>query len=223
MIPRNLARLSLLALVALVPAAAFAGDAPGSAAVVAADAEAEPPVLALGATAPMSNVKMKNVDGKELSIADLKGKKGTLVVFSCNACPWAKAWEKRIVEIGNAYPKKGIGVVMINPNDPNKVADDGYTEMKKRAKERGMKFPYVMDMTSDIARAFGASRTPEAFLFDAEGKLVYHGAVDDNAKVPAEVKETYLKNALDAVAAGKAVAVSETKAMGCSIKFRPKV
>ncbi len=222
MTARSLARLSLLAMLVLVPAAARAGEVPSSVAVAAVD-EAAPEGLVLGALAPMSDVKMKAVDGKELAIDDIRGKKGTLVMFSCNACPWAKAWEKRIVEIGNTYPKKGIGVVVINSNDPNKVSEDGYTEMKKRAKERSMRFPYVMDLSSDIARAFGASKTPEAYLFDAEGKLVYHGAVDDNAKEPAQVKETYLRNALDAVAGGKAVSVAETKAMGCSIKFRPKV
>ena len=165
---------------------------------------------------------MKNVDGKEFAIADVAGKKGTLVVFTCNACPWAKAWEKRIVEIGNTYPKKGIGVIVINSNDPAVVADDDYAPMQTRAKERGMKYPYVVDATSEVARAFGATHTPEAFLFDAEGKLVYHGAIDDNAKEPAKVKERYLQNALEAVSTGKAVAVTETKSIGCSIKFRPK-
>ena len=178
--------------------------------------------LALGATAPLADTRMKNVDGKEFSIASVKGKNGTLVVFSCNACPWAKAWESRIVELGNAYSKKGVGVIVVNSNDPEVVADDGYDAMVARAKERKMAFPYVVDATSDLARAFGATRTPEAYLFDKSGKLVYHGAIDDNAKEPAKVSARYLKDALDAVLAGKDVAVAETKAMGCSIKFRGK-
>ncbi len=92
--------------------------------------------------------------------------------------------------------------------------------MQQRAKARGFKFPYVVDATSDVARAFGATRTPEAYLFDAAGKLVYHGTIDDNYKSEKDVKTTYLKDALDAVIAGEAVPVAQTKAVGCSIKFR---
>jgi len=183
--------------------------------------EGEPQALAIGAALPMSDVKMKNVDGKELAIDDVKGKKGTLVVFSCNHCPYAKAWEKRIVELGNTFPKKGIGVIMVNPNDPESFPADAYEEMQARAKQNGMKFPYVVDATSDLARTFGATHTPEAFLFDPSGKLVYHGAIDDS-RDPGQVKERYLKNAMTALASGKAVAVAETKSIGCSIKLRPK-
>lgn len=186
--------------------AAFAQDAPSS--------------LAIGLAAPKADVAMKNVDGKEVSIRSVAGAKGTLVVFTCNHCPWAKAWESRIVEIGNAAAAKGIGVIAVNANDPAAYAEDSFDEMRKRAGERGMRFPYVVDADSGVARAFGATRTPEVFLFDAKGLLVYKGAVDDNAKDPAAVKERFLANAVDAVASGSAPKVSETKALGCSIKFR---
>lgn len=176
--------------------------------------------LALGDPAPLADVAMKNVDGREVTIASVRGAKGTLVVFSCNACPWAQAWESRIVELGNASAKRGIGVIMINPNDPEVVREDGYDQMVKRAKAAKMAFPYVVDATSEVAKAFGAARTPEAFLFDAAGKLVYHGTIDDNAKAPREVKRRFLRDALDAVVAGRDVAVAETKALGCSIKWR---
>ena len=176
--------------------------------------------IALGTSIPMADTKMKNVDGKEMSIADVKGSKGTLVVFTCNACPWAKAWEDRIVSLGNEYQAKGIGVIAVNANDPKKVAEDGYDGMQARAKEKKFGFPYVVDATSGVAKAFGATRTPEAFLFDAAGALVYHGTIDDNAQEPGKVKENYLKDALNAVASGQAVGVKETKAMGCGIKFR---
>ena len=178
--------------------------------------------LALGATAPMADVKMQNVDGKDVSIDDVRGRKGTLVIFSCNACPWVKAWETRLVALGNEWQKKGVGVIMVNSNDPQVQAEDGYAEMRKRAKARGMKFPYVVDATSDLARAFGATRTPEAFLFDAEGQLVYHGTIDDNARQPRQVKARYLQEALETASAGKQVTTAETKALGCSIKFRSK-
>jgi AhpC/TSA family protein len=184
--------------------------------------DALPTPLGLGSPAPMAEVKMKGVDGRERSIADVRGAKGTLVVFSCNACPWAKAWESRIVELGNAAGRRGIGVMVINANDPGVSQEDGYDTMRQRARQRGMKYPYVVDATSEVARAFGATRTPEAFLFSADGKLVYHGTIDDNAREPGKVERRYLKDALDAVVAGKAVPVAETKALGCSIKFRAR-
>ena len=176
--------------------------------------------LALGDAAPMSDAAMKNVDGKDVTIASVQGKKGTLVVFTCNHCPWAKAWETRIVDLGNGYRKKGVGVIAINPNDPSDYPEDTYAEMQKRAKQRKIGYPYVVDATSNVARAFGASHTPEAYLFDAGGKLVYHGGIDDNAKQPDKVEAHWLRDALDAVVAGKAVPLAETKAFGCSIKFR---
>lgn len=176
--------------------------------------------IQLGDQAPATNVKMKDVSGRMVSIADVRGEKGTMVMFSCNACPWVKAWETRIAELGNRAPEMGIGVIVINPNDPAKVAEDSYEVMQERARERGFQFPYVVDDTSGVAKAFGATRTPEVFLFDAAGKLVYHGAIDDNAREPEKVEKHYLAEALRAVAAGKPVPVAKTKAIGCTIKWR---
>ena len=142
--------------------------------------------LLLGTVAPASNVRMKNavaVDGKPgkpPSIADVAGKAGTLVVFTCDHCPFARGWEGRIVELANASSKKGIGVILINANDPAQHDEDGFAGMQARARSAGMQVPYVLDETSNVARAFGATVTPEAFLFDAHGKLAYHGTVDDN-------------------------------------------
>ena len=191
----------------------------GLTAAMAGDMMAKGPI-AIGSTAPMADAKLKNVDGNMLSIADAKGAKGTLVLFSCNHCPFVIAWEDRIVALGNAAQTAGVGVIQINSNDPSAHAEDGFDEMVTRAKEKGMKFPYVVDGTSGIAKAFGATRTPEAFLFDASGKLVYHGTIDDNAQDADKVKETYLKNAIEAVSSGKTPSVKETKAIGCGIKFR---
>jgi peroxiredoxin len=181
-----------------------------------------PQPLAIGSTAPMADVKMTGVDGKQVSIAGVRGAKGTLVVFTCNHCPWAKAWETRIVELGNTYAKRGMGVIAVNSNDPAAYPEDAYETMQERAKQRGMAFPYVVDATSDLARAFGATRTPEAFLFDRKGKLVYHGAIDDNAKEPKKVTARWLHDALESTLAGKTVAVRESKALGCGIKFRAR-
>jgi hypothetical protein len=184
--------------------------------------EPAPKSLKLGSAAPMRTVKMQSVDGAEITLATAAGAKGTLVVFTCNHCPWAKAWQTRVASIGNAAVERGIGTVAINANDPAAYPEDDYPNMQDRAKTLGFKFPYVVDATSDVARAFGASRTPEVFLFDAKGKLVYHGAVDDNAKDESAVQSRWLNDAVEAVAAGKRVATSETKAMGCGIKYRER-
>ena len=176
--------------------------------------------LAIGAAIPMRDAIMKNTDGRTLSIGQAAGKKGTLVMFICNHCPWVKAWQPRIAEVGNAAVKAGIGVIAINANDPVAYPEDEFEVMVTRAKEVGYQFPYVVDATSDVARAFGAARTPEVFLFDAKGKLVYHGAIDDNAQHPEQVKARYLTDAVAAVAAGKKVKTAETKALGCGIKMR---
>ena len=187
---------------------------------IAVAGEGAATTLAIGASAPMADTKMKNVDGTELSIQAMTGQKGVLVIFTCNECPWAKAWEERIVALGNASGARGVGVIAINSNDPVFAPGDNFEAMQRRARERGMQFPYVVDVGSKVAKAFGATRTPEVFLFDASGKLVYHGTIDDNAKEPDKVKVSYLKDALDAVAAGQPVPVAETKALGCSIKAR---
>lgn len=177
--------------------------------------------LSIGDPAPARGTKMPSVDGRELAVADVAGEKGTLVVFTCNQCPYAKAWEGRIVALGNAYAKSGIGVIAINPNDPTVAPDEGFDAMVTRAGERGYDFPYVVDSTSGLARAFGATKTPEVFLFDAAGRLAYHGAIDDESENPHAVESPYLKNALDAVLEGKPAAPAETKALGCDIVLRP--
>lgn len=189
---------------------------------VTAGAQEAPRALAIGKTAPMADVKMAGVDGASLSIADVKGAKGTMVIFTCNSCPWVKAWESRIAELGNTFAKQGIGVIAINPNDPGVKSDDDMPSMKERAEALGLEFAYVVDASSDVARAFGATKTPEVFLFDRKGKLVYHGAIDDNAKEPEKVSARWLNDALVATAGGKAVAVKQTKSLGCSIKFRAR-
>lgn len=209
----SLAAVALSACVLAV--AAFAADAPPA-------PPASPAPLAIGSRLPAGDVAMKNVDGRSLTLAGAKGKKGTLVLFICNHCPWVKMWQPRIAEIGNAALAQGVGVVAVNGNDPVAYPEDEFAVMVERAKEVGYRFPYVVDATSDVARAFGASKTPEAFLFDAKGKLVYHGAVDDNARDAKAVTARWLADAVTAVAAGKAPAVTESKALGCGIKFREK-
>ena len=195
-------------------------SAPAAAPAPAADPA--PASLAIGASIPMATEKMSGVDGRSMSIAEAAGKKGTLVIFMCHHCPWVKAWQGRIARIGKSAAGQGVGVIAINSNDPVAFPEDDLAGMKTQAKELKLAFPYVVDATSDVARAFGATRTPEAFLFDASGKLVYHGTIDDNARDEKAVSTPWLQQAVAAVAGGQAVPTAETKAFGCGIKFRGK-
>ncbi|MBZ5590252.1 MAG: thioredoxin family protein [Acidobacteriia bacterium] len=177
--------------------------------------------LQIGDTIPAAELKMKNVDGRDLAVKDVAGPKGTLVIFSCNHCPYVKAWETRLVALGNDAGKLGVGVIAINPNDPSAIPEDGFDQMKERAKARGYAFPYVVDAgASQMARAFGATHTPEAFLFDPRGVLVYHGAIDDNVEDPSKVTRSYLRDAVDAVVSRSRPAVAQSKAIGCSLKLK---
>lgn len=166
-----------------------------------------------------ADVKMKNVDEKEVSINEVQGEKGTLIIFSSTHCPFVLGWQDAMVELGNTYQDKGVGVIFINSNNPA-TAGDTYESMQKMAKAEGYKFPFVVDATSDVARNFGASKTPDVFLFDADDKLIYKGAIGEGGQKPKPGGEAYLQNALDALLAGTSVPKTESKAVGCSIKFR---
>lgn len=176
--------------------------------------------LEIGKAWSKGDVKMESVDGKQVTLDGVAGKMGTLVVFTCNHCPYAQAWEGRITALGNEYMKKGFGVIAINSNDFSDNPVDDLEHMKERAKNAKMEFPYAVDADSSVARAFGASKTPEVFLFDKDKKLAYTGSVDDNSEKADAVKNHYLKDALAALADGKAVPKAETKAIGCGIHLR---
>lgn len=186
-------------------------------ALAAIAGEATGPQLELGAKAP--SFTLKGTDGKMHSLSDLKGATGTAVVFTCNACPFSKAYEDRLISLAKSYTEKGIVFVAINPNDPKVQPKDGYEEMIVRAKEKEFPFPYLVDETQEIAKAYGAQVTPHVFLFDGEGVLKYRGRVDDSAK-EGEIKSYDLKNALDAIANGKTVPEPATKAFGCGVKWK---
>ncbi len=218
----NATRQLILALGLAVAALAPAGAGADTDVVPNPEAEAPAKAFTIGQPAPQQDVRMKGVSGTDISIAEAAGAKGTLVIFTCNHCPWVKMWQTRIAAIGNAAVKRGVGVIAVNANDPAAYPEDGMTEMKARAKKLGFKFPYVVDETSDVARAFGATHTPEAYLLDAQGNLIYHGGVDDNARDEKAVKQPWLRDAVDALVGGKAVPLAETKALGCGIKLREK-
>lgn len=164
--------------------------------------------------------KLKNVNGKFFSLSGIENAKGYIVVFTCNNCPYALAYQDRIIELNDKYAPLGYSVVAINPNDKDVSGSDGFENMQKRAKEKKYLFPYLYDETQEIARTYGATRTPHVFLLDQDRIVRYIGAIDDNHEEPEAVKEKYLENAIEALRNGKEITVKETKALGCSIKWR---
>jgi peroxiredoxin len=171
-----------------------------------------------------TDFKLKNVDGKWVSLADFPSAKGFIVIFTCNHCPFAKAYQDRIIALDKEYKPKGYPVIAINSNDPSVVPEDSYSEMQQRAKEKGFTFPYLFDETQSVCKSYGATNTPHVFLLEKESSnnliVKYIGAIDDNYQDATAVKVNYLKDALESLMAGKDPNPSFTKAIGCSIKFK---
>ncbi len=171
--------------------------------------------------APAFPFSLPGADGKTWSLDDFKDRRLLVVVFTCNHCPYANAWEGRLLDIERDYGPKGVGLVVINPNDERQYPQDSMAEMVKRVQAKGYPFPYLRDESQAVARAYGAQVTPHVFVFDVQRKLRYQGRVDDNHENPKKVKTRDLRRALDALLAGKPVAVAETPALGCSVKWKP--
>ena len=176
--------------------------------------------LEIGSTMPLKDLELADISGKNITLATAKGDAGTLVVFSCNTCPWVIRWEDRYVSLANTYAQKGIGMIAVNSNAARFGSEDSLEEMLEHAKNNGYNFPYAQDPESELASAFGATKTPHIYLFDGDDKLVYRGAIDDNAKNAKKVDEPFLANAIDALLAGNPINPQTTKALGCSIKFK---
>ena len=191
--------LSIIAAAFVVAAVAFADDA------------------TVGSRAP-SFALMNTVDGKPVAFKSGSGKPSG-VFFTCNQCPYAKAFEPRLIAIAKEYQAKGVNFYAIDSNDEARYAEESAANMKARAVEKGYPYPYLKDADSSVARAYGAKVTPDVFVVDGSGVIRYRGYVDDSAK-PEERKTTGLTDALDAVLAGKPVANASTRAFGCTIKFK---
>ncbi len=189
----------------------------------------DPTPLAIGTAAP--DFSLPGTDGKTYSLADFKSAKLLAIVFTCNHCPTAQAYEDRIKQLVIDYKPKGVAVVAISPNDPLSIRLDelGYTdlsdtfdEMKIRYKDKQFNFPYLYDgETSQVSKLYGPQATPHVFIFDAERKLRYTGRIDDGEK-PGSAKTHDTRNALDELLTNKAVTVEKTKTFGCSIKWPDK-
>lgn len=176
-----------------------------------------PAELPIGSAMPKGDVKMRDVSGKEISLKDAQMKNGLLVMFSCNTCPYVLKNQSRTNEISRFALINNIGVVLVNSNEAQRDDDDSYEAMQKYAKDQGYEWYYVVDEKSEIADAFGATRTPENFLFNKDGKLVYHGAIDDNP-TEAEVNRKHLREAMNEMLEGKAISTTVTRSVGCTIK-----
>jgi peroxiredoxin len=165
--------------------------------------------------------KLKNIDNQWVSLSDYADQKGVIVVFTCNHCPYAKLYEARLVELQKEFGPKMFPVVAINPNDSTIVAEDSFSKMVSNAAQKGFNFPYLLD-DEQLFKEYGATRTPHVYLLKNEGghfSVAYIGAIDDNSQDANDVEEKYLANAVQSLLKGNKPEVTETKAVGCSIKF----
>lgn len=170
-----------------------------------------------------TDFKLKNIDGKFVSLVDYKDAKGFIVIFTCNHCPYAKAYEDRIIALDKKYKPLGFPVIAINPNDPEIQPEDNMDEMKKRALEKGFTFPYLLDEGQAIYPQYGATKTPHVFLLNKEnGKNIvkYIGTIDNNYQDASDADVHYVQDAVDALVAGKQVPNEMTVAIGCTIKVK---
>lgn len=174
--------------------------------------------LPIGASMPNPDLKMKDVSGKEISLNSAKKKNGLLVIFSCNTCPYVIKNQTRTIEVSKHAIANDIGVAILNPNEAYRENEDSYEAMKEYAADQKYDWHYLVDQNHVMADAFGANRTPECFLFDKDGKLVYHGAIDDNPNDASAVSRKHLVEAINELKSGKEIAVKESRSVGCTIK-----
>ncbi|MFM1932922.1 MAG: hypothetical protein RL226_2225 [Bacteroidota bacterium] len=181
--------------------------------------------LEIGQQAPSTDHKMTGLDGKAQTLQTLKQENGLLVIFSCNTCPFvvgrgeqSQGWENRYNALHALASSSGVGMVLVNSNEAKRTGDDSLEAMREHAKDQGYTMPYVVDHNHVLADAFDARTTPHVYLFNGNMELVYKGAIDDNVDNASEVKENYLQNAIRQMTSGRAIDVSTTKPLGCSIK-----
>ncbi|HZI53272.1 MAG TPA: thioredoxin family protein, partial [Chitinophagaceae bacterium] len=186
----------------------------------------DPKTLAIGAKAP--NFSLPGTDGKTYTLSSFKNARILVIIFTCNHCPTAQAYENRIIQLTKDYKNKGVAVVAISPNDPKSVTlselgytdlSDSFAEMKLRAKQKGYNFPYLYDgQTQSVAKAYGPVATPHVFIFDKERKLAYHGRIDDMENPARTPTSLDTQNAIEALLKNEKVSLTTTKVFGCSIK-----
>ncbi len=171
----------------------------------------------------VTNFRLKNLNGGMVSLSDFSDQKGVIVVFTCNHCPFSKAYEGRIGALHRTFAAQGFPVVVVNPSDPKTHEDDRIEQLSYLAKDKGYPYPYLVDDMQTVARAFGANRTPQAYVLKNTGgtfTVQYIGTLDDNPQDPANVTKRYVEDAVTNLLAGKPVVITTTKAIGCAIKWK---
>jgi peroxiredoxin len=174
--------------------------------------------IAIGSNAPLLDQAMKDVSGKMISVKDAMKQNGVLVMFSCNTCPYVIKNQSRTKEIAAFAKANNIGIILLNSNEAQRGGDDSYAAMQAYATKEAYDFPYVIDVNHQQADAYGATRTPELFLLDAKGTLVYKGAIDDSPADIAKVNRIHAKEAIKELVGGKSISIKESRSVGCSIK-----
>jgi len=176
--------------------------------------------LKIGSKAP-AFTDLPGTDGRKFTLSSFADKKIIVIVFSCNHCPYVQAYEERMIAFQRDFAAKGVQLIAINSNETVHYPEDNFDEMVKRVKAKGYNFPYLRDDDQSVANAYGATHTPEFFVFDEKRTLRYRGKFDDNYQNPSAVKANYLRSAVEALVAGKEVAEPETYSIGCTIKWKP--
>lgn len=174
--------------------------------------------IAIGSNAPLLDQAMKDVSGKMIAVKDAMKQNGVLVMFSCNTCPYVIKNQSRTKEIAAFAKANNIGIILLNSNEAQRGGDDSFAAMQQYAKNQGYDFPYVVDANHQQADAYGATRTPELFLLDVQGKLVYKGAIDDSPADIAKVNRIHAREAIKELVDGKSVSIKESRSVGCTIK-----
>ncbi|SKB56207.1 thioredoxin family protein [Dyadobacter psychrophilus] len=170
-----------------------------------------------------ASFRLKNTDGSMVSLNDFNNAKGVIVIFTSNHCPFAKAYEDRIIALNNKFASQGFPVIAINPSDPGTHQDDTFEKMKERAASKGYGYPYLVDDSQQVAKAFGAGRTPQVYILQKSGAkftVRYIGMIDDNPQDPAGVTKLYADEAVSNLLTGKPVVTTITKPVGCAIKWK---
>ena len=174
--------------------------------------------LSIGSEVPMLDHSVEDINGRSITLSQTAQQNGLLVVFSCNTCPMVSRWEDRMKAVANSARLNNIGMLVLNPNERIRERGESLSDMKRRATKQTYNFLYASDKDHEIADAFGASRTPEVFLFDGSMKLVYKGSIDDNANSASAVKNHYVEDAIQALASGTEIEVKRSAPKGCPIK-----
>ena len=175
-------------------------------------------VLPIGSYLPKAEVKMKDINGSQVTMKEAQKKNGLLVMFSCNTCPVVIKNQQRTKAIGKYALQNDIGVILLNSNEAQRNDEDSFEAMQTYSKKQDYEWYYVVDKDNIVADEFDATRTPECFLFNKDLKLVYHGAIDDNPNDEMAVSRHHLKEAINELLDGKEISVKESRSIGCSIK-----